>query len=138
MSYQSRPISRAPQPWQWVPWPAGSRTLPVNTDMAEVTKSSDRQDLDAVLEDSRRPDVCTTLLSTAALAKALADMQDSMDLPSTSALPKVLMSMGFTYLDRVEIDGRKSRYWSQEPERFMRDGECDPQLIREYLEWRGL
>jgi hypothetical protein len=31
MSYQSRPISSAPQPWQYVPWPAGSWTLPVNT-----------------------------------------------------------------------------------------------------------
>jgi hypothetical protein len=39
--------------------------------MAEVTKNRDWHDLDAVLTDSRRPDLCTTLLSTAALGGAM-------------------------------------------------------------------
>jgi hypothetical protein len=59
-------------------------------------------------------------------------------LPATSALHQVLMNTGFTYLGRFEIEGEKSRYWSQEPERFMRNGQCDPQLIREHLKFGGL
>jgi hypothetical protein len=107
--------------------------------MAEVTKTTDRQDLDAVLEDSRRPDLCTTLLSTAALGEALADMRGLISFPTaTNALHQALMNSGFTFLKRLEIDGKKTRCWSQEPERFMRDGRCDPQLIREYLKFGGL
>jgi hypothetical protein len=107
--------------------------LPVNTYMAEVTKSSDRQDLDAVL-DALPPAGRVHQFAEHRRAREGAGRHAGLDGSPLHQRPaKVLMSMGFTYLDRVEIDGRKSRYWSQEPERFMRDGECDPQLIREAL-----
>jgi hypothetical protein len=105
--------------------------------MTEVTKSEDRQGIDATLAESRRPDLCRALLSTTALTDALAEMEDEI-VPVTRTLNKALLEMGFTFLGRMVLDGRKCRLWSQEPERFTLRGELQPDLVRKYLDFGGL
>ena len=55
-------------------------------------------------------------------------------MPQTRKLNKLLSDMGFTYLGRVFVNGRARRYWSMEPERFLKDGELVTTAVRDWVE----
>jgi len=101
--------------------------------MAMLAKSEEQEAIEAVLETSMRFDLSRTLLSSTDLAEALYNMQD-VEVPQTRKLNKLLSDMGFTYLGRVFVNGRARRYWSMEPERFLKDGELVTTAVRDWVE----
>lgn len=101
--------------------------------MAMLTKPEEQEAIEAALDESMRFDVSRTLLSSTDLAEVLYSMDDA-EVPQTRKMNKTLSDMGFTYLDRVFVRGRARRYWSMEPERFMKDGIVDKDAIRRWAE----
>jgi hypothetical protein len=99
--------------------------------MAMMTKSNEQEAIEHLLQTSMRFDISRELLSATDLIDEMVEMED-VDIPHTKTINKLLSDMGFTYLNRVRVDGRYRRYWSQFPEKFMREGSVDNDAIRNW------
>lgn len=99
--------------------------------MAMMTKSEEQEAIEHLLKTSMRFDISRELLSATDLIDELMEMED-MVIPQTRTINKLLSDMGFTFLNRVRVDGRYRRYWSQFPEKFMRGGSVDNDAIRNW------
>lgn len=100
--------------------------------MAMMAKPEEQNAIEEVLDSSMRLDISRTLLSATDLTELIYDT--GFEVPQTSKLNKLLSNMGFTLLGKFRVNGRLRRYWSMTPERFMKNGEADSTLIREYAE----
>ena len=100
--------------------------------MAMMAKPEEQTAIEEVLDSSMRLDISRTLLSATDLTELL--YNEGAETPQTSKLNKLLSNMGFTLLGKFRVNGRLRRYWSMKPERFMKNGEVDSALIREYAE----
>ena len=101
--------------------------------MAMLDKSEEQEAIELALDNSTRFDISRRLLSTSDLAEVLYDMNEMAEVPQTRKMNKILTDMGFTYLDRVFVNGRPRRYWSMEPEYFMVDGNVCTEKIRDWV-----
>jgi len=98
--------------------------------MVDVAKTEEQEAVEDILA-AGEPELSRELLNATLLADKMAD--DGMVAPATRTINKLLSDLGFTYLGRHRIGKNKARYWSQQPERFVVEGDADPNRIREYL-----
>lgn len=103
--------------------------------MAMMTKSNEQEAIEHLLQTSLRFDISRELLSATDLLDELMEMED-VDIPHTKTINKLLSDMGFTFLNKVRVDGRYRRYWSQFPERFMSGGVVNNDAIRNWASIR--
>lgn len=101
--------------------------------MAMLAKPEEQEAIEIALNESMRFDISRTLLSATDLAAVLYDLEEG-EVPQTRKMNKLLTDMGFTYLDRVYVNGRPRRYWSMTPEKFMVNGKIDTDAIRKLAE----
>lgn len=106
--------------------------------MAMMAKPEEQQAIEEILNSSMRFDVSRTLLSATDLTELIYNLDAGIETPKTQTINKMLSEMGFTFLGRVKIDGRRRRYWSQKPELFLRDGKADTNAIRDWLDNENL
>lgn len=100
--------------------------------MAMLTKSEDQEVIEEILDTSMRFDLSRSLLSATDLADEMLQSEGDVEVPYGKKMNKVLSDMGFTYLGKFKVEGRLRRFWSMEPERFIRDGDVDPELVRNW------
>lgn len=100
--------------------------------MAMMAKPEEQQAVEDLLDTSMRFDISRVLLSATDLTELIYNMD--VEIPKTAALNKMLSEMGFTFVGRVKIDGRRRRFWSMEPERFITNGEIDNDKIRDWVQ----
>lgn len=103
--------------------------------MAMITKSEEQAAIEQLIQNSMRFDISRELLNATDLVDELMDMDD-IEVPQTRTINKMLSDTGFTFLNRVKVEGKFKRFWSQFPERFMRGGEVDNDAIRRWATMR--
>lgn len=101
-------------------------------EMVALNRSAEEDAFDDVIQGSTDPFLCEALLDP----QHLVDTQDSLNLPYGRALNSWLTEKGWSLLGRFKLDGKNRRLWTQEPERFRRDGDNEKVVaarLREYL-----
>jgi hypothetical protein len=101
--------------------------------MAMLAKPEDQQAVEDLLDTSLHWGISRELLSATDLVEAMFDA-DLDEIPQTKKLNKLLTDMGFTKLGKFRVGGRYRLFWSQNPERFTRNGEVCSDAIREWFE----
>lgn len=101
--------------------------------MAMLAKPEDQQAIEDLLDTSLRLEISRELLSATDLVEALYDANVD-EIPQTKKLNKLLTDMGFTRLGKFRVGGRYRLFWSQNPDRFMRNGEVCSDAIRDWYE----
>lgn len=96
-----------------------------------LSRSPELTAIEAILEESPRLDLSSTLLNTSLLGNEFSE--HDVVLPQTTRLRSILAEAGFTYLGRFKVNGEKSQFWSKTPHKFLTSGEVSSDLIRFYL-----
>jgi len=105
-------------------------------EMVELNRRDDEIALFDALEESDRPDFSTLLLDSDHIYEEFMDRDVAM--PNTQGIKRLLSTCGFTYLDRVSIDGKKRRYWTQRPDIWSSDPDIRREQIRSHVDPEGL
>lgn len=100
--------------------------------MVQMNKTEEMAAIDDILAENPRWDISRHLLN----ATDLIDMMVGMDveLPQTRGIKRMLSDAGYTFLGKIRIGGKYSRFWSQEPWRFQVNGVTDSNNIRAWIE----
>lgn len=101
-------------------------------EMVYLNQSDEEEGLAEVLDASDTLDVTRALVDSSKLSEAMAEA--GMMPPYGLAWKRLLSENGFTYLGVAKVDGKTRKYWSQEPDRFIKDGKIDTAAIRDYLD----
>lgn len=110
------------------------RRAPVSASKAEMiylNQTDEEEALEMALEASDDPLFCSALLDSARLSDQLME-HGGVGLVGR-AVKMLLSEHGFTFLGRAKIDGNTYRLWSQEPERFMLNGEFNKTAARKFV-----
>lgn len=99
--------------------------------MIMMAKPEEQEAIEDILDTSMRFDMSRTLLSATDLLEEMYAL-DSIEVPQTKTINKILSDMGFTFLGRVRVDGRLRRYWTTTPEKFIQDGTVDTDAVRNF------
>lgn len=102
------------------PWSAARR------EMIALNRTPEEDEFDAAIEESSDPLICEALLDTEHAKETI----DGLALPYGRALNSWLSERGWTLLGRMKVSGKMRRLWSQEPERFMQDGDDEKAIAR--------
>lgn len=100
-------------------------------EMDYLNMSDEEESFSEALAVSEDPDLSLTLLDSAKVADAMVEVGGMA--PIGRALKRLLSEAGFTFIGIAKIDGKTRRYWSQEPERFVRDAKLQPARIRKWI-----
>jgi hypothetical protein len=96
-------------------------------EMRYLNQSDEEEGLVEIL-DREITGCCRELLDSSALAEAMAEA--GIPIPQGPAWKRLLSESGFTSLGQVKVSGKPRRYWSQEPDKFMVDGDVDTDAVR--------
>lgn len=114
------------------------RRAPVSAAKAEMiylNQTDEEEAFDQALTDSDDPLFCRSLLDSARLSDALLE-HGGVGLVGR-AVKMLLSEQGFAFIGRIKLDGNTMRLWSQEPERFTKDGEIDTAAVRKFVKSGG-
>jgi len=105
-------------------------------EMIALNRSAEDHDFDDLIAESNDPLVCEAILDP----QHAVDTVEGLSIPYGRALNSWLTEKGWAFLGRFTIEGKKRSIWSQEPERFRRDGDNDKLVsmrIRDFLKDGG-
>lgn len=112
------------------------RRAPVSSSKAEMiylNQTDEEEALENALDQSEDPAFTRAILDSALVADAMIEYGAAA--PYGRALKMLLSEHGFAFLGQVKVDGKNRKFWTQEPERFLKaDGKVNTAAIRAHLE----
>jgi hypothetical protein len=100
-------------------------------EMRFLNQTEEEENMAAIL-DKDEPGVCRELLDSSALADVMAET--GLSVPYGLAWKRMLSENGFTYLGAVKHDGKTRKFWSQEPDKFVKNGRIDANAVHDHYD----
>lgn len=101
-------------------------------EMQYLNQTEEEEGLAEILDESDDPEVCRELCNSVRLQEMMQDR--GIPVPYGQGWKRLMSERGFTPLGKVKVNGKSYTYWSQEPDRFISDGEVNKRAVRDWIE----
>lgn len=101
-------------------------------EMRFLNQTEEEEGLAEILDESTDPEVSRELCNSLKLQEEMADR--GVPVPYGQGWKRLMSERGFTHLGKITVKGKSYTYWTQTPDRFIRDGKVLTDAVREWAD----
>lgn len=101
-------------------------------EMRYLNQTEEEEGLAEILDESDDPEVSRELVNSLKLQEIMADR--GVPVPYGQGWKRLMSERGFTHLGKIKVKGKSYTYWTQTPDRFIRDGKVLTEAVREWAD----